>query len=51
MISKKYFNPNKKSICYCMTPELIENYDLAIADKKMYGFVIIEKKNSTPQKN
>ena len=34
MISKKYFNPNKKSICYCMTPELIENYDLAIADKE-----------------
>lgn len=33
MISKKHFNPNK-CICYCMAPELIENYDLAIADKK-----------------
>ena len=34
MISKKYFNPNNKWCCYCMTPELIENYDLAIADKE-----------------
>ena len=34
MISKKYFNSNNKCICYCMTPELIENYDLAIADKE-----------------
>ena len=34
MISKIYFNPNKKHLCYCMTPELIENYDLAIADKE-----------------
>lgn len=34
MISKKYFNRNHKCICYCMTPELIENYDLAIADKE-----------------
>ena len=34
MISKKYFNPNNKWCCYCMTPELIENYDLAIADKQ-----------------
>lgn len=34
MISKKYFNPNDKWCCYCMTPELIENYDLAIADKE-----------------
>ena len=33
MISKKYFN-SKKCICYCMTPELIENYDFAIADKE-----------------
>lgn len=34
MISKKYFNRNWKHCCYCMTPELIENYDLAIADKE-----------------
>ena len=34
MISKKYFNHNHKYCCYCMTPELIENYDLAIADKE-----------------
>ena len=34
MISKKHFNPNDKWCCYCMTPELIENYDLAIADKE-----------------
>ena len=34
MISKKHFNRNHKCICYCMTPELIENYDLAIADKE-----------------
>lgn len=33
MISKKYFNTNLK-YSYCMTPELIENYDLAIADKE-----------------
>ena len=33
MISKQYFNHNSKR-CYCMTPELIENYDLAIADKE-----------------
>lgn len=33
MISKKHFN-TYPSICYCMTPELIENYDLAIADKE-----------------
>lgn len=32
MISKK-FNSNSR-YCYCMTPELIENYDLAIADKE-----------------
>lgn len=34
MISKKYFNSNNKYCCYCMTPELIENYELAIADKE-----------------
>lgn len=34
MISKKHFNSNNKWCCYCMTPELIENYDLAIADKE-----------------
>lgn len=34
MISKKHFNPNDKWCCYCMTPELIENYNLAIADKE-----------------
>ena len=34
MISKKYFKPNNKCICYCTTPELIENYELAIADKE-----------------
>ena len=34
MISKKHFNSNEKYCCYCMTPELIENYDLAIADKQ-----------------
>ena len=34
MISKEHFNPNNKWRCYCMTPELIENYDLAIADKE-----------------
>ena len=34
MISKKYFNSNNKWCCYCMTPEMIENYDLAIADKE-----------------
>lgn len=34
MISKQYFNRNHKCHCYCMTPELIENYDLAIADKE-----------------
>lgn len=33
MISKKYFNSNPK-YSFCMTPELIENYDLAIADKE-----------------
>ena len=33
MISKKYFNSNPKR-SFCMTPELIENYDLAIADKE-----------------
>lgn len=34
MISKKHFNPNDKWCCYCMTSELIENYNLAIADKE-----------------
>lgn len=38
MISKKYFRIKKngkpvKNCCYCRHPELIENYDLAIADK------------------
>ena len=37
MISKKYFRIKKNgeptSKCYCRNPELIENYDLAIADK------------------
>ena len=33
MISKKHFN-TYPSICFCITPELIENYDLAIADKE-----------------
>ena len=31
MISKKFYN---SKYSYCMTPELIENYDLAIADKE-----------------
>lgn len=33
MISKTHFNSNPKC-SFCMTPELIENYDLAIADKE-----------------
>jgi hypothetical protein len=33
MISKKHFN-TYPSRCFCKNPELIENYDLAIADKK-----------------
>ena len=32
MISKTHFNPNEKWRYLCITPELIENYDLAIAD-------------------
>ena len=32
MISKKHFNHNEKWCCLCITPELIENYDLAISD-------------------
>lgn len=31
MINKRGFNPDKKE-CYCSTPELIENYDVAIGD-------------------
>lgn len=31
MISERGFNQNKKE-CYCITPELIENYDKAMAD-------------------
>lgn len=37
MISEKYFRLRKDgaplSFCYCTRPELIENYDKAIADK------------------
>ena len=50
MISKKYFKPNNKRICYCMTPELIENYDLVIADEEKV-WICHHRKEINIQKN